>query len=59
MGKEQNAYKIFMGKRDGRRPIGTPEIMLEDNNKINLRGIEWVAWTGLIWLRIGRGRGPL
>jgi hypothetical protein len=40
-----------MGKPEGKRPLGRPR-RWEDNIKINLREIGWVAWTGLIWLRI-------
>jgi hypothetical protein len=27
----------------------------EDNIKIDLQEVGWGAWTGLIWLRIGKG----
>ena len=29
----------------------------EDNIKMDLQEVGWVAWTGLIWLKIGTGGG--
>jgi hypothetical protein len=31
----------------------------EDNTKMDFQEVGWVAWTGLIWLRIGTGGGLL
>jgi hypothetical protein len=31
----------------------------EDNIKVDLQEVGWGAWTGLIWLRIGKGGGNL
>jgi hypothetical protein len=44
-----------MGKPEGKRPLGRPRRRWEDNIKIYLQKLEWWAWTGLIWLRIGTG----
>jgi hypothetical protein len=30
-----------------------------DNIKMDLQDVEWEAWTGLSWLRIGTGGGLL
>jgi hypothetical protein len=40
MGAKRNAYKILVGKPQGRRPLGSPRHA----------GMVWIA---LIWLRIG------
>jgi hypothetical protein len=32
-----NAYRIFMGKPEGKRPLGSPRHRLVDNIKIYLR----------------------
>jgi len=54
------AYMVLVGKSEGERDH------LEDRGlcgRIILRWIfmkwSWGAWTGLIWLRIGRGGGHL
>jgi hypothetical protein len=39
MGKMRNAYKIIVGKRDGKRPLGRPKRRSEDNTKMDLREI--------------------
>jgi hypothetical protein len=52
-----NAYRIFVGKPEGKRPLGRPRHRWEDNIKMDL-GENGVVWTGLIWLRIETGGGP-
>jgi hypothetical protein len=49
------ACRILVGKPEGRRPLGRSRRRWEDNIKMDLRERGWdgVAWTGLIWLRIG------
>jgi hypothetical protein len=59
MGKGRGAYRILMGRPEGRRPLGRPRRRWKDNNKINLQEVGWGLWTGLIWLRIGTGGGLL
>jgi hypothetical protein len=54
-----NAYRILVGKPEGKRPLGRPRHRWEDNIKMTVREIGWVVWTGLIWLRIVRSRGLL
>jgi hypothetical protein len=51
MGPKRNAYRILVGKPEEKRPLGEPRHKWMDNIKINL-GWDWLAWTGLIWLRI-------
>jgi len=50
---------LLVGKPEGNRPLGRPGV----DWKIILRWIfrKWdvVGWTGLIWLRIGKGGGHL
>ena len=55
MGKRRGAYRILMGKPEGRRPLGRPRRKLEDNIKMDLQKWGKGAWTRLIWLRTGRG----
>jgi hypothetical protein len=55
MGQRRGAYRVSVGKLEGRRPFGRPRHRWEDNIKKDFREVEWEAWTGLIWLRIGTG----
>ena len=49
-------YRGFVGKPEGKRPLGRPRRGWEDNIKM-----DWVvkAWTDLICLRIETGDGHL
>jgi hypothetical protein len=53
------AYRILVGRPEGRRPLGRPRRRWEDNIKMDLQEVGWESWTGLIWLRIGTGGGLL
>jgi hypothetical protein len=37
----RNAYKIFVGKPKGNRPLGRPKRRRENNIKMNLKGRVW------------------
>jgi hypothetical protein len=54
-------HVVLVGKREGKRPLGTPKRRLDDNIKIDLQevGREGMDWTGSIWLRTGAGGGQL
>jgi hypothetical protein len=39
MSENRNAYKILMGKPEGKRPLGRPRRRLEINIKMDLRNI--------------------
>jgi hypothetical protein len=41
MGENKNAYRILMGKPEGKRPLGRPRRRWEDNIKMDLREIGW------------------
>jgi hypothetical protein len=61
MGEKRNAYRILVGKSEGKRKLGRPSCRWVNNIKIDLRGIGWdgMVWTGSIWLRIGISGGLL
>jgi hypothetical protein len=40
-GVKMNAYRIFVGKPEGNRPLGRPRRRWVANNKMDLREIGW------------------
>jgi hypothetical protein len=56
---KRNAYRILMGKPEGKTSLGRPRCRWVNNIKMELRHTGWVVWTGLIWLRIGTNGGLL
>jgi hypothetical protein len=49
MGEVRGAYKILVGRPEGRRPLGRPRRRWEDNIKMNLREVGFgdVDWIDL------------
>jgi hypothetical protein len=49
MGEERNAYRLLVGKPQGRGPLGRPRRRWVDNIKMDLLEIGWggVDWIGL------------
>jgi hypothetical protein len=48
-GKKRNAYRILVGKPEGKGPLGRPRRRWVDNIKMNLREIGWdvVDWMDM------------
>jgi len=46
-------------KLEGKRPLGRPRHRWEYNITMDLLEMGWGAYTGLMWLGIGTGGGPL
>ena len=57
MGERRGAYRIFMGRPDGRRPLGSPRADGRIILKWTFNTWDGEAWTKLMWLRVGRGNG--
>ena len=59
MGAKRDAYRVLVGKPEGKRPHGILRRRWEDNMKMILQEVGWGEWTGSIWLRIEAGGGHL
>jgi hypothetical protein len=56
MGERRGVYRVLVGRPEGKRPLGRPRRMWEDNIKMDLREM---GRTGFSWLRIGSSGGLL
>jgi hypothetical protein len=54
MWERRNAYRILVGKPDGKRPLGRPTRRWVDNIKMDLRE---VGWDGRDWIDLAQDRG--
>jgi hypothetical protein len=52
-GGRRHAYRILVGKPDGKRPLGRPRRRWVDNNKMDLRDIRW---DGIYWIDLAQDR---
>jgi hypothetical protein len=41
MGEMRNAYNILIGEPEGKRPLGKPKHIWEDNIRMDVTEIEW------------------
>jgi hypothetical protein len=48
-GGEEEAYRLLVGKPEGKRPLGRPRRMWVDNIRMDLGAVGWsdVDWIGL------------
>jgi len=59
MGERRGAYRILVGKPEGKRPFGRTRRRWENNIKCIFKKWDGLGWSGLIWLGIGTSGGPL
>jgi hypothetical protein len=55
-GAKKNAYRILVGKPEGKRPLGRPRRRCVDNIKMDLRDI---GWDGVSWIDVAQDRDQL
>jgi hypothetical protein len=53
MGEKMNAYRILVGKLEGKRPLGRPRHSWVGNIKMDLREI---GWGGVDWIDLAQDR---
>jgi hypothetical protein len=51
MRERRCAYRMLVGKRQGKRPLRRPRRRWDDNIKVDPKEIVRAAWNGSIWLR--------
>jgi hypothetical protein len=52
MGEKRDAYRILVGRPEGRRPLGRPRHRWDDNIKIDLQEVEW----GMDWIELAQDK---
>jgi hypothetical protein len=52
-GERRGVYRVFVGKPEGKRPLGRPRRRWEDNIEMNLRG---VGCDGMDWIELAQDR---
>jgi hypothetical protein len=53
MGDSRGAYRVLVGRPEGKRPLGRPRCRLEDNIKMNLQEVGLGVMT---WIDLAQGR---
>jgi hypothetical protein len=53
MGEKRNAYRILVGKLEGRRPSGRPRRRWVDNIKM---GLGEIGWDDVDWIDLAQDR---
>ena len=52
-GEMRGAYRVLVGKPEGKWAPGIPRLIWEDNIKMNFKDI---AWEGVNWVDLSRDR---
>jgi hypothetical protein len=53
MGEGRGAYRVLVGRPEGRTPLGRPRRRWEDNIKMDLKE---VGWGGMDWIDVAQDR---
>jgi hypothetical protein len=52
-GERRGAYRVFVVKPEGKRPLGRPRLRWKDNIKMDLQE---VGWEGMDWIELAEDR---
>jgi hypothetical protein len=52
-GEKKAAYRILVGRPEGRRPVGRPRRRWEYNTQMDLQE---VGWRGMDWIELAQDR---
>jgi hypothetical protein len=52
-GERRGVYRVFVGKPEGKRPLGRPRRRREDNIKMDLQE---VGYGGVDWIELAENR---
>jgi hypothetical protein len=55
MGERRGAYRVLVGKPEGRRPLGRPRRRWENIIKIDLKEVGW-GGGGMDWINLAQDR---
>jgi hypothetical protein len=53
MGQKRNAYRLLVGKPEGKRPLGRPRCRWADNIRMDLGEM---GWCGVDWIGLAKDR---
>jgi hypothetical protein len=56
-GEGRGVYRVWLGRPEGKRPLGRPRRRWEDKIKMDLREIGFDGVTVFSWLRTGSSGG--
>jgi hypothetical protein len=54
MGEDRNVYRVFIGKPEGKRPLGRLRRRWEDEIRMDVREI---GWGNVHWIQLTQDRG--
>jgi len=56
MGERRGVYRVLVGKPEGKRPLGRPRRIWEDNIKVDLQE---VGCGGMDWIELAQNKDKL
>jgi hypothetical protein len=59
MGDRKGAYRVFVGRPDGKRSLGKHRLRWKDNIKLDLHEVGWGGMDWIGWFSTGTDDGLL